>query len=147
MPWTKGGNASARRHARAPTRRRRTAAVRRRTTALPRSRARLALAPHAPTGRLSSNEPACHAACARSPRRHQSGRRARTPRVVVPRALTRRSRHCEALRPACVLGYKRPPSSSPAREPAARRSAIAPAAGELTAPLAPAAGQTLVVLH
>jgi hypothetical protein len=33
MPWTKGGNALARRHAREPTRRRCTAAVRRRTTA------------------------------------------------------------------------------------------------------------------
>jgi hypothetical protein len=37
MPWTKGGNSPARRHARAPTRRRRTAAVRRRTTAPSRS--------------------------------------------------------------------------------------------------------------
>jgi hypothetical protein len=109
--------------------------------------ARLASAPHAPPGRFSADEPARHAACARSPRRRRSARRARTPRVVVPRALTRRSRHCEVLRLVCVLGYKRLPSSSQTREIAAHRSAIAAAAGELTAPLAPAASQTLLALH
>jgi hypothetical protein len=45
-----------------------------------------------------------------------------------------------------MLDYKRPPSPSPAREPAARRPTIAAAFGELTAPLAPTAGQTLLAL-
>jgi hypothetical protein len=106
-----------------------------------------ASAPHTPPGHVSAGEPARHAACACSPWRRRSARRARTSRVAVPHVLMRWSRHCEALRPACVLGYKRPPSSSPAREPAARRPAIAAAAGELTAPLAPAADQTLLALY
>jgi hypothetical protein len=119
MPRTEGGNAPVRRHARAPTRRRRTTAGRRRTTALPRSpRVSTACVSPARTSRTLLDRRA-HAsrsvralAAAPSVPRH-----ARTPRVVVPRALTRRSRHCKALRSASVLGYKRPPSSSPAREP------------------------------
>jgi hypothetical protein len=77
----------------------------------------------------------------RATRRRRSARRARTPKVTVPHALTCRSLHCEAMMPACVLDYKKSPPSPPAC-----RSAIA-AAGELTAPLAPVAGQTLLALH
>jgi hypothetical protein len=142
MPRTEGGNAPARSRARAhasPPHRRRASPYHR--------PAKKSACEHAPPGRFLADEPAHHAACARSPRHHRSARRARTPRIVVPRVLTCRSHHCKALRHASALGFKRLPSSSPAREPAARRSTIAAAAGELTAPLAPATGQTLLALH
>jgi hypothetical protein len=98
-----------------PTHRRRAAAVRRRTTAPPRSpRVSTACVSPARTSRalLDRRARAPRGVCAlaaaplvRPPRTHAEGR--------ITRALTCRSHHCEASRPASTLGYKRLPSSSP----------------------------------
>jgi hypothetical protein len=55
-----------------------------------------------------------------------SARRARMSWVAVPRALTRRSLHCEAMMPPRVLDYKKPPPSAPMRESANHRPPLPP---------------------